>query len=122
MDCNTKQRCPGCQAGSGSSGRRSASGPEMRSGMSGGPGPEMRSGMSGGPGPEMRSGMSGGTCPGMRSGMRSEMPSENIDQFPIAMAYVPWQRWGQIYPMEQALNRGTIFPELDKPFVMGRCQ
>ena len=98
MDCNTKQRCPGCQAGSGSSGRRSASGPEMRSGMS------------------------GGTCPGMGSGMRSEMPSENIDQFPIAMAYVPWQRWGQIYPMEQALNRGTIFPELDKPFVMGRCQ
>lgn len=41
---------------------------------------------------------------------------------PIAMAYVPWQQWRQTYPMEQALSRGTIFPELDLPFVMGRCR
>lgn len=35
--------------------------------------------------------------------------------FPIAMAYVPWQRWGDTYSAEEALNRGTLFPELYKP-------
>lgn len=162
MDCYTKQRCPGCQAGSDSSGRRSASGPEM--GMPMGPGPEMGPRMPMGPGPQMGAGMPMGPGPGMRpempvrpgygmgagmpmgpSGMRPEMPmgsgsgmcpkqpsgsgpamrwelpSGSIDQYPVAMAYVPWQRWQQTYPLDQALDRGTIFPDLDKPFVMGRC-
>ena len=47
---------------------------------------------------------------------------DRIGGMPIAMAYVPWQRWKQTYSLEQALNRGTIFPELDLPFVMGRCR
>ncbi len=42
-------------------------------------------------------------------------------QIPTGMGYVPPQQWGQTYTMEQALDRGTIFPELDLPFVMGRC-
>ena len=41
---------------------------------------------------------------------------------PIAMAYVPMQRWNQVYDMSRGLTRGTIFPELDLPFVMGRCR
>lgn len=41
---------------------------------------------------------------------------------PLAMAYVPWQQWRQTYPLDKALSRGTIFPELDLPFVMGRCR
>lgn len=41
---------------------------------------------------------------------------------PIAMAYVPWQTWKETYPLDRALVRGTIFPELDQPFVMGRCR
>ena len=41
------------------------------------------------------------------------------EQFPVAMAYVPWQRLEKMYPPETALHRGTLFPELDKPF-MGR--
>ncbi len=53
------------------------------------------------------------SCPNTVSG--------SIDQFPAGMGYVPWQQWGQTYTMEQALNRGTIFPALDLPFVMGRC-
>lgn len=40
----------------------------------------------------------------------------------LAMAYVPWQQWSQTYPIDQALIRGTLFPELDFPFVMGRCR
>lgn len=34
----------------------------------------------------------------------------------LAMAYVPWQRWQETYPLEEGLHRGTIFPELDLPF------
>ena len=45
-----------------------------------------------------------------------------LSSMPLAMAYVPWQRWQQVYPVEKAMNRGTIFPDLDKPFSMGRCR
>ena len=43
------------------------------------------------------------------------------DSFPLAMAYVRWQRLdehklAEMYPPELALSRGTLFPELDKPF------
>ena len=33
------------------------------------------------------------------------------------MAYVPWQQWRAIYDDAQALARGTIFSELDLPFL-----
>jgi len=39
----------------------------------------------------------------------------------LAMAYVPMQCWGQTYEPSTALQRGTIFPELDLPFCCGRC-
>ena len=47
-----------------------------------------------------------------------------IGQFPLAMAYVPWQRFGQTYDLSKALCVGTIFPELDKPFCgkRGKCR
>lgn len=35
----------------------------------------------------------------------------------LAIAYVPWQRWNQTYDLEKALQVGTIFPDLDKPFL-----
>ena len=35
---------------------------------------------------------------------------------PVAMAYVPWQEFRDLYAVEKALHRGTIFEELDKPF------
>ena len=34
----------------------------------------------------------------------------------LAMAYVPWQRWQETYPLEEGFRRGTIFPDLDLPF------
>lgn len=43
------------------------------------------------------------------------------NEFPIAMAYVPWQTFRNLYPYEKALCVGSIFQELDKPFVIGRC-
>lgn len=33
-----------------------------------------------------------------------------------AMAYVPCQQWGQTFEPERALDTGTLFPVLDKPF------
>ena len=36
---------------------------------------------------------------------------------PLAMAYVPWQKWQDIYEPCKGLEHGTIFRELDKPFL-----
>ncbi|MBP5431294.1 spore coat associated protein CotJA [Ruminococcus sp.] len=38
---------------------------------------------------------------------------------PLAMAYVPWQQWGETYGEDEALSRGTLFPQLDLPFTGG---
>ena len=35
---------------------------------------------------------------------------------PIAMAYVPMQRWSTLYAPMKALHSGTAFPELDLIF------
>ncbi len=43
------------------------------------------------------------------------------DGMVVAMAYVPWQEWDDIYSEEVALCNGTLFPALDKPF-LGRKQ
>lgn len=46
-----------------------------------------------------------------------------MNQFPmqeeqvVAMAYVPWQTFHKTYEPQRALKAGTIFPELDKPFI-----
>lgn len=40
-----------------------------------------------------------------------------IDSLPLAMAYVPVQKWGKTYEPDVALSRGTLFPDLDKPFL-----
>ena len=41
------------------------------------------------------------------------------DPFPmaLAMAYVRCQQWGKTYDPDTALERGTFFPDLDKPFI-----
>lgn len=45
-----------------------------------------------------------------------------IDKAPLTMAYVPFQgNCNELYDAETALHRGTIFPELDKPFTGGNC-
>ena len=46
----------------------------------------------------------------------------SMDRFPVGMGYVPMQNWEEPYPMEQGFHRGTIFPSLDLPFMMGRCR
>lgn len=38
--------------------------------------------------------------------------------FPVklATAYVPWQHYGAIYSPAEALEKGTLFPELYRPY------
>jgi hypothetical protein len=36
----------------------------------------------------------------------------------LAMAFVPRQKWRNIYKHETAFPRGTIFAELDKPWLV----
>lgn len=40
-----------------------------------------------------------------------------LDNMPIAMSYTPLQRWKQTYEPAVGFDRGTIFPELDLPFI-----
>lgn len=42
---------------------------------------------------------------------------ESQREMVIAMAYVPWQQFGDLYEPDKALSVGTVFPELNKPFV-----
>lgn len=50
--------------------------------------------------------------------------SSCLNNKPIAMAYVPWQHFNSVYEPDKALMCGTIFPELNKPFLgkRGACQ
>lgn len=35
----------------------------------------------------------------------------------LAQAYVPWQRYGRTFSPREALMRGTLFPDLYRPYV-----
>lgn len=42
--------------------------------------------------------------------------NDSLANMPVAMAYVPWQYFQDVYEPDKALLYGTIFPELNKPF------
>lgn len=73
-----------------------------------------------------------GTAPAMNFGKVSPVMNQSsfcpdtsvggMENYPIGMSYVPWQQWKQTYALDRGFQRGTIFPELDLPFVMGRCR
>lgn len=54
--------------------------------------------------------------------MQDHKFDNNINEFPLAMAYVPWQEFDRLFEdLEEAYYIGTIFPCLDKPFTGRRC-
>ena len=57
----------------------------------------------------------GSNSSGVYDGNVSGFPS----QTPLAMAYVPFQQWGRVYSEDDALDNGTLFPELVFPFERG---
>ena len=40
-----------------------------------------------------------------------------VDNFPLAMAYIPMQKFENLYSSDEALCAGTLFKDLDKPFL-----
>lgn len=82
---------------------------------------------------------SGNTCGGSRCGCANNAEGRKEDRendcscaldmrlagSPLAMVYSPDQEWRELYTDEEALSRGTLFKELDKPFYpgckTGRC-
>ncbi len=58
----------------------------------------------------------------MQDFMQNYKYDDYISKFPVAMAYVPWQKFEKLFDdLEKAYCIGTIFPELDKPFTGRRC-
>lgn len=41
------------------------------------------------------------------------MPMERL---PLAQAYIPYQEYECLYPLDEALEKGTIFPSLYRPY------
>ena len=52
----------------------------------------------------------------MRNDGRSRERERCLEDFPLAMAYVPWQRWRDVLQPDEGLCCGTIFKELNLPF------
>lgn len=61
--------------------------------------------------------------------LREEPEHKNFtcrdQEYPLAMTYVPRQKFEKVFDTRKALSMGTIFPELCKPFCGkgggGRC-
>ena len=47
-------------------------------------------------------------------------PRPGSGNLELARAYVPYQQYSKNYSPEEALNKGTYFPELWKPYRKGR--
>ena len=44
---------------------------------------------------------------------------DNNTNTPLAMVYSPMQKWGNLYTPEEALKYGTLFADLNFPWVAG---
>ena len=51
--------------------------------------------------------------------MIEERSTDCVANCPLAMAYVPWQGFGETYELEAGFRAGTVFPCLDLPFKGG---
>lgn len=66
------------------------------------------------------SNMRTGSCSGTQGAVTCCNDNSKYDEhsgMPLAMAYVPWQKWRSIYEADKGFRRGTIFEQLDKPFL-----
>lgn len=53
------------------------------------------------------------SCGNMNCRERSMLPYNPV----VAMAYIPFQQWNEVYSAEKGLSAGTMFPCLNLPFV-----
>ncbi len=60
------------------------------------------------------------TPPSMSNTRVGDSCKVNLDTYgnkALAMAYVPWQGWHDIYDADKGFHCGTIFQELNLPFL-----
>ena len=57
----------------------------------------------------------------MKKGGSSCGCDKDMDGMALAMAYVPWQSWGNLYEICEGFKTGTIFKDLDLEFLGRRC-
>ena len=55
-------------------------------------------------------------CANICDRMQETSVLEHMQKLPLAMAYVPMQKFGKVYEPARGFQLGTIFPELCKPF------
>ncbi|HLV08578.1 MAG TPA: spore coat associated protein CotJA [Halanaerobiales bacterium] len=53
---------------------------------------------------------------------KQSYPCPGPDRMKLAHAYIPYQEFREAYSPEQALRRGTLFPELWMPYQPGRVR
>lgn len=59
----------------------------------------------------------------MEDGCERDRRDEDFDRFPLAMCYVPWQCFRNLYENEyEALANGTLFKELDLKWYGRSCK
>lgn len=51
--------------------------------------------------------------------MENNMPSIESSNDILTMAFVNMQPLDTVYSLSEALRRGTLFPDIDKPFLAG---
>ena len=61
----------------------------------------------------VNSGCSNNNC---INGGYSNNNCREMKNYPIGMAYVPWQEWKNVMPAKEGICYGTIFSELVLPF------
>lgn len=60
-------------------------------------------------------------CSMKRNNEGCDRGTEHVDHMTPGMCFVPWQKWQDVYDIDQAIGCGTIFKELYKPYVGRGC-
>ncbi len=60
-------------------------------------------------------------CSMKRNNEGCDRGTEHVDHMAPGMCFVPWQKWQDVYEIDQAINCGTIFKELYKPYIGRGC-
>ena len=53
------------------------------------------------------------------SDRHAQRKSWGLEEYPLASVFAPLQQWRSIYDLDNGFGRGTIFKELDLPFLCG---
>lgn len=54
--------------------------------------------------------------------MQNDFSNTKLKDLPLTMSYAPMQKYDKTYEDMEALERGTLYPNLDKPFLGKRMR